>query len=115
MAIQLLSAFKLTAEYNVILAGLQHWGIDTDAFFSQFYTACEERNITSLFEVISVSVVSNRMLTAVYKTMAGQICLKVYGNRYNNAFQVSLVDLTDNQTTYLFTIQGTSDTQPPAS
>lgn len=114
MSSQIVSAFRLNANYEMLLAALKYWGLDTDDIFTRFYNRLVELEINNLYEVIAITGVGNDMVQVVYSTSSGNRSLQIRKERLSDSYKFMLVDVSKNipdeyKPIHLFTLQGTSN------
>lgn len=97
--------FRETVEYLALKSILGHLRLDIDDLLGRFFNKLNDRGVTSVYTTLSTTIMGNSLLTSSFKTVKGDIGLKVYRQSQTDIFDVSVIDLTSNQTTYLFTLQ----------
>lgn len=97
--------FRETVEYLSLRSILGHLRLDVDDLLGRFFNKLNDRGVTSVYTTSSTTIMGNSLLTATFKTVAGNFGLKVYRQSRTDIFDVSVIDLSTNTTTYLFTLQ----------
>lgn len=96
--------FRETAESVAFKAMLEYHGLSSADVHERLYRKLNDLGHTSIYEIMFLSATSNRMITATFKTVKGQIGIQVYGLPTTGVYNFSLVDFTTNQTELLFTM-----------
>ena len=102
------SEFKQTDEYLALRSTLNILHLDQEELLTRFFNKINDSGVTSVFRTVSVTMMQGGLLMATFKTVVGDIALKVYRRKNTDIFEVSVLDIKSSTTTPLFTLQSTA-------
>lgn len=99
------SEFTETIEYLTLKNTLTLLGLDETELLGRFFNKLNDRGISSVYSTQNLTIMNSRLITAIFKTAQGFYGLKVFRKNNTDIFEISVVDLSTNETTHLFTLQ----------
>ncbi len=102
------SEFKETDLYLSLKASLNIIHLNADELLARFFNKINDSGVTSVLETTSVTLMSGGLITATFKTVVGDVALKIYRQLGTDTFEISVLDIESRTTTPLFTLQATA-------
>lgn len=99
------SEFTETIEYLSLKNTLTLLNLDETELLTRFFNKLNDRGVNSVYSTHNLTIMNSRLITAIFNTAQGHYGLKIYRKINSNIFDISVVDISTNETTHLFTLQ----------
>lgn len=99
--------FKETDLYLTLKSALNILRLNADELLTRYFNKINDSGVTSVYETTSVTLMSGGLITATFKTVVGDVALKIYRQLGTDTFEVSVLDIESRTNTPLFTLQST--------
>ncbi len=102
------SEFKETDIYLALKSTLNILNLDADELLTRFFNRINDSGVTSVYYITSLTILSGGLITATFKTVVGDVALKIYRQLNTDIFDISVLDIESKTNTPLFTLQSTA-------